>query len=161
MHTAHMMLRARWRNCFLLVLAAASVVAIALPGSAAATGIDVAYCGQAHHGSYEWTVTTVLSVSEDSAPDVSCASAKAIVIAIDGGKGAADKRVRDAGTGGTLLDHGKWACSIQSGYKGGAESTFMARAVHGTPTWISCADGKDVGGNVDTITYSYGVRHLL
>jgi hypothetical protein len=155
------MLRSRLRNRSLLALAVASAAAIVLPSVASATGVDVAYCGQAHHGSYEWTVTTVLSVTEDSAPDVSCASAKAIVIAIDGGKGAADKRVRDAGTGGTLLDYGKWACSIQSGYRGGADSTYMARAVHGTPTWISCSDGKDVGGNVDTITYSYGVRHLL
>jgi hypothetical protein len=152
------MLRFQRLAVSVLALSALSVAAIVLPGSANATGIDQTLCGQVHRGSFEWTVTTVLSTSEDGAPDVSCAAAKKIVASIDGGKGAADKRVTDAGTGGTLLDFRKWACSIQSGYKGGVDSTFMARAVHGTPTWVSCSDGKDVGGNDDTITYTYGVR---
>jgi hypothetical protein len=138
-------------------LAAAGAVALALAaGPAYAGGVDVTACGQVHHGKYEWTVQTVLSTSEDGHPDLSCATAKQTVAAIDGGKGSADKRERSPGSGESELVYGKWVCTITNGSNGGADSTFMARAVHGQPTWVTCSDGVDVSGNDDSFAYSYG-----
>jgi hypothetical protein len=143
-----------------LVVAGAPALVLA-PGAADAGGVTTNACGLAHHGDHRWTVETILSTTEDSHPDVSCATARATVAAIDGGKAVADRREQSPASGESELVYGKWVCTITNGWHGGGDSTFMARRVHGQPTWVSCSDGVDVNGNDDSIGYSYGKVSLL
>jgi len=145
------------RGRHLIAVGAGLAALAASAGSATAGGLNVWACGQAHHGAREWTVDADLSTSEDAHPDVTCKTALATVAAIDGGKGAGVKHASSPASGEAELVYGKWTCTITSGYKGGANSTFMARKVHGEATWVTCADGVDVDGVDDSITYSYGV----
>jgi hypothetical protein len=138
------------------VTGASAFLLFAGGGSALAAGVNVSLCGQAHSGSHEWTVDTVLSTTEDTHPDVSCSTALKTVAAIDGGKGQGVKHASSPGSGESELIYGKWVCTISSGDGG-----FMGRKVHGMQTWVTCRDGVDVAGSVDSIRYSYGVEAQL
>lgn len=141
------------------ILALAGLVFTA---SASAGGVDVTGCNSlAHHGANRWTVETVLSVKEDGHPDLSCATALQTTAAIDGGKGAGVTHTHSPASGEKEIVYGKWTCTISNGWNGGGDSTFMARRVHGQPTWVACSDGVDVGGEDDSFAYSYGKVSLL
>jgi hypothetical protein len=143
---------------------AASIATTALlcfAASASAGGVDVTACGLAHHGANRWTVETVLSIREDGHPDLSCSVALEATAAIDGGTGTAVKHTDSPASGESELVYGKWTCTITNGWKLGADSTFMARRVHGQPTWVTCSDGVDVGGEDDSFAYSFGRVSLL
>jgi hypothetical protein len=138
-----------------------ATVALACAVGANAEGVNTIRCGVVHRGANRWTVETILSISENSTPDVTCAVALQTTAAIDGGKGSGVQHTQSPASGQAELVYGKWTCTITNGWHGGAKSTFMAKQVHGQPTFVTCADGIDVKGNVDSFSYTYGNVGLL